>query len=117
MKVKFKTFESIYSGQMTHVGGIFGVLQSLVPHGIGRCTSDDGNLFHEGQFRYGVMHGYGRGIFDWGGHYEGLWQDNMWHGQGKFFNEAGHVYEGQWASNVPHGQLSIIKTDETGSFT
>lgn len=60
------------------------------------------------------MHGYGRGIFDWGGFYEGLWQNNMWHGQGKFVNEQGHVYEGQWASNVPHGQLSIIKKDKYG---
>lgn len=40
------------------------------------------------------MHGYGRGIFDWGGYYEGLWQNNMWHGQGKFVNEKGHVFEG-----------------------
>lgn len=42
----------------------------------------------------GLMHGYGRALFDWGGYYEGLWDNNKWQGYGKFINEKGDVFEG-----------------------
>ena len=55
------------------------------------------------------MNGYGRGIFDWGGHYEGRWENTQWQGEGKFVNEKGDTFEGQWLQGNPHGQLTIKK--------
>lgn len=88
------------------------MLQEKIPHGIGRCTSIDGNCFHEGQFKNGKMHGYGRAIFDWGGYYEGLWKNNVRYGLGRFVNEKGDVFEGMWNDGKPHGQLAIKKKGE-----
>ena len=53
LQVKFQTLKSTYTGQIASIGGFFGMLQDEVPHGIGRCTSDDGFNFHEGQFKEG----------------------------------------------------------------
>ena len=108
-KVKFLTLDSTYSGQCKMTGGIFGMLQDTVPHGIGRCITNDGTSLYEGQFIDGKMNGYGRYIYDWGGYFEGVWQNDRWNGQGKYLNDEGIVYEGEWLNGTPHGNLTITK--------
>ena len=115
--LKFQTMKSTYTGQIVQTGGIFGMLQDLKPHGIGRCTSEDGFNFHEGQFKEGQMHGYGRALFDWGGYYEGLWANDKWQGQGKYVNEKGDIFEGEWSNGIPHGQLTITKKKDKSTIS
>jgi hypothetical protein len=110
---KHQFFDSIYQGQVKTEESFLGLFNKVVPHVIGKCYSKDGITFFEGQWKNGLLHGYGRAIFDWGGFYQGMWENGDWHGKGIYENEKGDLYEGYWAKGAPHGLLKVTRMTES----
>ena len=64
--------------------------------GMGKMEFDDKKLIYEGDFKNGVMEGYGKMFFSNGMVYDGEWQDDQMVGQGILSFPDGKVVRGVW---------------------
>ncbi|AJF97806.1 Morn repeat protein [Pandoravirus inopinatum] len=58
---------------------------------------------YEGQWRNGLMHGYGRRLYKDYSQHEGLWEDDLPHGPGLRIDSRGWDYRGDWCRGQQHG--------------
>ena len=64
---------------------------------------EDSGASYEGQFFYGLRHGWGKITFKDGAIYEGEWSFGHAEGTGTFQYMAGEVYKGGMLHNLKHG--------------
>ncbi|AVK76063.1 Morn repeat domain containing protein [Pandoravirus neocaledonia] len=58
---------------------------------------------YEGEWRAGLMHGFGRRVYKNGSRHEGMWEDDLPHGFGSRIDSAGWNHEGLWHKGMRCG--------------
>ncbi|KAL7133496.1 hypothetical protein ABFS83_12G144600 [Erythranthe nasuta] len=79
-----------------------GSLVGNSPEGSGTYTWSDGSKY-EGQWRFGVRHGYGKLQWPSGAFYEGEFSGGYINGSGLYTRSDRAVYNGRWRLNLKHG--------------
>ena len=57
-----------------------------------------------GQFKNGLMDGFGTYTWSDGSVYEGYWSEDHQQGRGKYTNKEGDLYDGNWQAGEMHGE-------------
>ena len=96
-------------GKMVTAEGVMyeGQFRNNVPHGKGMMKEPDRkekhtynkNIFYDGHFKEGRMHGYGTRRFRNGDIYEGMWENNKMHGKGIYKTVGGMIFDVEWHEN------------------
>ena len=101
-----------YSGEGTLVfsdgSSYTGTWSNGQKNGLGKWTSKEGIVLHEGSFVDDqpslVGEYYGQHISEDGSVYLGHWLDGREHGKGERRTKDGDIYMGDWSEGRPHGQ-------------
>jgi hypothetical protein len=68
----------------------------------------------EGEYRSGVPHGIGKMTYPNGDVYHGSWVGGKPHGDGTYYYASGDLYSGQWKEGKKHGRGAFVfKADES----
>ncbi len=68
---------------------------------------------YEGEFRNGLMHGWGVYVSKLGDRYEGRFENDIRHGQGTLSTTSGERFTGTYVNGIRHGRGSLTRSDGT----
>jgi hypothetical protein len=86
------------------------VRDKSVPTTISVVSFPNGDRY-EGEFRSGLMHGWGVYVSKLGDRYEGMFENDLRNGPGTQTTAAGERYTGTYASGIRHGLGSLTQAD------
>ncbi len=66
---------------------------------------------YEGEFRSGLMHGWGVYVSKLGDRYEGMFENDIRHGPGTLSTTAGERFTGTYVNGIRHGLGSLTRVD------
>lgn len=97
-----------YVKNYSYSNGVYtGYLNAGIPHGKGKYVSSDGNIYYDGEWDNGQVHGTGTYKWPNGSSYSGGWVYGVMNGTGTYIWSDGTVYEGDWISGHRTGKGTI----------
>ncbi|KAH3744163.1 2-isopropylmalate synthase [Pelomyxa schiedti] len=87
-----------------------------VMHGYGTYTSPTKGWVYVGQFAYGQKSGKGQKLYEYGGSYTGSWKEGKMSGKGTRVWTSGTKYEGEWEAGREHGSGTKTWHHDGSSF-
>ena len=96
-----KTVEYISWSGNHYIGEINEIGQN---HGKGKQEWDKVGTCYEGQWKNGLMHGFGKKSFSTGSYYEGEFVEDVYCGYGKYYSYKGWHSEGEYQHNKLNGK-------------
>jgi len=83
-----------------------------VPTTISVVSFPNGDRY-EGEFRNGLMHGWGVYVSALGDRYEGMFENDIRHGPGTLSTTSGERFTGTYVNGIRHGRGSLTRSDGT----
>ena len=80
---------------------------------LGLYQNNSGNLFYEGEWHKGKMHGKGKLFFSDGRYYEGFLKNGKINGRGVLRLANGDIFDGEFYKGVAKGPGTLIKKNGT----
>jgi len=101
-----------YSNDKQYIGE----LKNGLPHGKGRLTYPNGNIYKEGTFLDGNLHSIGKMVYENGDIYEGDFKHGFRDGLGIYKFHDGDIYEGEFKDGLKDGFGKFTSKSQNGDF-